>query len=178
MATPARVERTPWVSVREISRRPLVLLALLVIAIAAVLIVRASRHGGDKTQIMTSPVEARSIALTIEATGTVEPIDLVEVKSKASGLITHMPVQVGSFVKKGALLAQIDPRDVENQYNQARAAVRAAEANVTVTTAAKLRSDALFKQQFITADEHEKATLDFANAQAQLVTARTNLDLA
>jgi len=179
MATPARVERSPWVSVREISRRPLVLLAALVIAIAVVLVVRAVRHGGNnKTPIMTAPVEARSIALTIDATGTVEPIDLVEVKSKASGLITHMPVQVGSSVKKGALLAQIDPRDVQNQYNQARAAVKAAEANVTVTTAAKLRSDGLFQQQFITADEHEKATLDFANAQAQLVTARTNLDLA
>jgi HlyD family secretion protein len=178
MATPAQVERGPWLSVRAISRRPLVLLAVLAIAIVAFVLMRGARNGKDKTQIMTAPVESRSISLTIDATGTVEPIDLVEVKSKASGLITHMPVQVGSFVKKGALLAQIDPRDVQNQYNQAQAALLAAQANVQVARAAKQRSDGLFAQQIITADEHEKATLDDANAQAQLVTARTNLDLA
>src|SRR3989442_8827101 len=99
---------------------------------------------------MTAPVEPRNIALTIEASGTAEPIDLVEVKSKASGLIVKMPVQVGSFVKKGALLAQIDPRDVQNQYDQALAALKAAQANVQVTLAAKTRSDALYKQQIIT----------------------------
>jgi HlyD family secretion protein len=159
-------------------RRPLVLLAVLVVAAVAFVLVRGADHGKNKTQIMTAPVETRNIALTIDATGTVEPIDLVEVKSKASGLITHMPVQVGSVVKKGDLLAQIDPRDVQNQYSQAQAAVQAAEANVAVTKAAKQRSDGLFAQLIITADEHEKATLDDANAKAQLVTARTNLDLA
>jgi HlyD family secretion protein len=178
MATPARVKGAPGAGVLAFVRRPLVLIAALVIAVVAVVIVRGAGHGKSKTQIMTAPVETRSISLTIDATGTVEPIDLVEVKSKASGLITHMPVQVGSFVKKGALLAQIDPRDVQNQYNQANAALQAAKANVQVAEAAKKRSDGLFAQQIVTADEHEKATLDDANATAQMVTARTNLDLA
>jgi HlyD family secretion protein len=160
-------------------RRPLLLLlAVLAIAVLAFVLLRGARNGKEKTALLTAAVESRSISLTIDATGTVEPIDLVEVKSKASGLITHMPVEVGSLVKKGALLAQIDPRDVQNQYNQAQAALQAAQANVQVAQAAKKRSDALFAQQIITADEHEKATLDDANAQAQLVTARTNLDLA
>jgi HlyD family secretion protein len=178
MATPAVVQRSAWVSVREFSRRPLVLIAVAVVAIAAVLFVRGRGHGKDKTQIMTAVVEARNIALTIEATGTVEPIDLVEVKSKASGLIVKMPVQIGSFVQKGALLAQIDPRDAQNQYSQALAALKAAQAGVQVAQAAVKRSDGLYAQQIITADEHEKATLDYANAQSQLVRARTDLDLA
>ncbi len=179
MAAPARAERTPWTSVRGTARRPITIFAALVVLAAAVLlIVRGSRNGKDKSQVMTAAVESRDISLTIEATGTVEPIDLVEVKSKASGLIIKMPVQIGSFVKKGALLAQIDPRDVQNQYSQSLAALKAAEANVQVAQAAKQRSDALYSQQIITADEHEKATLDFANAQAQLVKARTDLDLA
>ena len=77
--------------------------------------------------MVIEPVERRDIALTIEATGTVEPIDLVEVKSKASGQIVRMPVQVGSTVRTGELLAQIDTRDVQNQYDQtARGAARGA----------------------------------------------------
>src|SRR5882672_347241 len=98
MATPARVERRPWVGqVRTLTRRPIAIAAVLVLVIATVLIVRGSRHGGDKTRIMTAAVERRNIALSIQATDTVKPIDLVEVKSKASGQIIRMPVQVGSF---------------------------------------------------------------------------------
>src|SRR5204863_6136946 len=120
MATPSQAERRPWVvQVQTLTRRPITIAAVLVAVIATVLIVRGSKHGGDKTKIMTAVVERRNIALSIQATGTVEPIDLVEVKSKASGQIVRMPVQVGSFVQKGALLAQIDPRDVQNQYAQA-----------------------------------------------------------
>jgi HlyD family secretion protein len=164
--------------VRSLTRRPIAIAAVLVLVIATVLIVRGSKHGGDKTRIMTAAVERRDIALSIQATGTVEPIDLVEVKSKASGQIIRMPVQVGSFVQKGALLAQIDPRDVQNQYDQALAALRAAQAKVQISNAQKTRSDELYAKQIITADEHEAATLDYANAQAQLVKARTDLDIA
>jgi len=162
----------------SLTRRPIAIAAVLVLVIATLLIVRGSKHGGDKTKIMTAAVERRDIALSIQATGTVEPIDLVEVKSKASGQIIRMPVQVGSFVQKGALLAQIDPRDVQNQYDQALAALRAAQAKVQISNAQKTRSDELYAKQIITADEHEAATLDYANAQAQLVKARTDLDIA
>jgi HlyD family secretion protein len=161
-----------------ITRRPLVIAAVVVALVVAFVLVRGARHGNPKTTILTAPVESRNIALTIEATGTVEPIDLVEVKSKASGLIVHMPVEIGSKVAKGALLAQIDPRDVQNQLSQVVAAQKAAQAQVTVTDAAKRRSDGLYTQGIITADEHEKATLDYANAQSQLVKARTDVDLA
>jgi len=183
MATPAQVERRPWVAQvqtirRTLTRRPIAIAAVLVAVIATVLIVRGSKQGNDKTRIMTAAVERRNIALSIEATGTVEPIDLVEVKSKASGQIIHMPVQVGSFVQKGALLAQIDPRDVQNQYDQALAALQAAQAKVQISLAQKKRSDDLYAKQIITADEHEAATLDYANAQAALVKARTDLDIA
>jgi len=178
MATPVTVERRTWWNVRGLPRRTVAIAGAVLVLVLAVLLVRAARHGGKKNVVLTAPVEPRNIALTIEATGTVEPIDLVEVKSKASGLIVRMPVEIGSFVKKGALLAQIDPRDVQNQYSQVLAAQKAAQASVEVARAAKQRSDALYSQQIITADEHEKATLDYANAQSQLVKARTDVDLA
>lgn len=159
-------------------RRPLVWTLAAVVAIAAIALVRSARNRKNAPRVLTAAVERRDIALTIEATGTIEPIDLVEVKSKASGQIVRMPVQVGSAVRRGALLAQIDPRDVRNQYNQTLAALRAAEAKVQISRAQKKRSDDLFAQQVITADEHEAATLDYANAQAQVVKAKTDLDLA
>jgi len=123
-------------------------------------------------------VQRQNITVTVDATGTVEPINLVEVKSKASGQIIRMPVEVGSVVKPGDLLAQIDSSDVRNQYDQAYATLQAAQAKVEVSGAQRKRADALFDQQIATADEHETAILDFSNAQALVVAARANLDIA
>ncbi|MDQ3697656.1 MAG: efflux RND transporter periplasmic adaptor subunit [Gemmatimonadota bacterium] len=128
--------------------------------------------------IQTVPVERRDIVVDAEATGVVEPINVVEVKSKASGQIVQMPVETGSEVKPGDLLVQVDTRDVRNQYNQALADVRAAQARVEVSTTQKGRADELYKGRIITAQEYEAAQLDFANAEAQVVRARANLDLA
>jgi HlyD family secretion protein len=127
--------------------------------------------------IATQPVERRDIVVDAEATGTVEPINVVEVKSKASGMIVKMPVETGTLVKPGDLLVQIETRDVQNQYDQAAAALAAARSRLEVATAAKRRADELFKSRIITTTEHETAQLDFANAQSALVAARTTLDI-
>ncbi len=138
----------------------------------------AKRDAATRAAVSTEAVERRDIAVTVEATGTVEPVNLVEVKSKASGQITRMPVEIGSVVRAGDLLAQIDPRDVQNAFDQSQAALVSAEAKARVSRDQKKRADELFAQQVITATEHEQAELDDASAQAALVGARTNLDLA
>src|SRR5262249_15319339 len=159
--------------------RPAVTLAgIAVLAAGAVWQGRSHRPSETADAVIIQPVERHDIALTIEASGTIEPVDLVDVKSKASGTITQMPVSVGSKVKAGELMVQIDTRDVSNQYDQALAALNAAEAKVQVSESQKSRSDSLFTRGVITADEHDAALLDFVNSQAALVNARTNLDLA
>ncbi|TMQ62901.1 MAG: efflux RND transporter periplasmic adaptor subunit [Candidatus Eisenbacteria bacterium] len=135
-------------------------------------------RSAPKIAVTYETVGRRDITMSVESNGSVEPIDLVEVKSKASGQILKMPVQVGSVVKSGDLLAQIDKVDVQNQYDQAAAALQAAQTKVTISTAQKKRSDDLFASQVITAEEHEAAMLDLANSQSQLVKARTDLDIA
>ncbi|GAC1653901.1 MAG: hypothetical protein NVS4B3_17380 [Gemmatimonadaceae bacterium] len=128
--------------------------------------------------IQVAPVERRDIVVDASATGTVEPINVVEVKSKSSGQIIRMPIETGSLVSPGELLVQLDTRDVKNQYDQAVADLRAAEEKITVSAAQKKRADDLHAQQVITATEHETAVLDYANAQATLVSKRASLDLA
>ncbi|HTK48178.1 MAG TPA: efflux RND transporter periplasmic adaptor subunit [Gemmatimonadaceae bacterium] len=147
-------------------------------AIAALVLVAACGAKKDTMlSIATQPVERRDIVVDAEATGTVEPINVVEVKSKASGMIVKMPVETGTLVKPGDLLVQIETRDVQNQYDQAAAALAAARSRLEVATAAKRRADELFKSRIITTTEHETAQLDFANAQSALVAARTTLDI-
>jgi HlyD family secretion protein len=149
------------------------------IAIAVLVALGACKKSTDPVLVIeTAPVERRSIVLSAQANGTVEPIDIVEVKSKASGTIIKMPVDIGSYVKVGDLLVQIDPRDVQNQYDQAAADVSSATVARSTSLSQLNRSKDLFKQQIITAQEMETATLAFANADTDLIKARTNLSIA
>ncbi len=164
---PRRPSRARW-------SRPRPFVALL--CLSALLACGKKEQAGPT--IATAPVERRDIVVNAEASGTVEPINVIEVKSKASGQITRMPVETGTQVKPGELLVQVDTRDVQNQYNQALADVRAAESRLDVTRAQRQRSEELFQQKIITAQERETAQLDYANAEAQVVRARASLDIA
>ncbi len=128
--------------------------------------------------IPTAAVTRRTLVLDATASGSVEPINVVEVKSKSSGQIVQMTVETGSMVRSGELLVQLETRDVQNQFDQSKADLNAAEARLQVSEAQKKRSDGLFAQRIITAQENETAVLDYANAQAQVIRARTSLDLA
>ena len=141
-------------------------------------IAACSKSPTTPVTIETAPVERRSIVLSVQANGTVEPVDIVEVKSKASGTITNMPVDIGSNVKAGDLLVQIDPRDVQNRYDQAAADVSSGTVQRATALAQRNRSADLYKQKIITAQEMDQANLDFANADAALIKAKTNLSIA
>ena len=73
---------------------------------------------------------------------------------------------------------QVDPRDAQNHYDQAAAALKAALASQVVADTQLIRENALFKEGVITATEREAAVLTAANAHSQVVAGRTNLDLA
>lgn len=152
--------------------------SLVFLALAAIAVSSGCSRNKPTPSVQTAAVTRRDIVIDAQANGVVEPINVVEVKSKASGLITRMPVETGTLVKPGDLIVQVDARDVQNQYNQADADVKAAEARIEVSLAQKRRSDEMFKQRVITAQEHESAALDYANAVAAVVRARANLDLA
>jgi HlyD family secretion protein len=165
--------------IRRWKVRPVwVLTALAVLAAGAMWQVRGGRSRGPVADVSTQPVSRHDVALMIEASGTIEPVNLVEVKSKASGTITQLPVSVGSHVRTGDLMVQIDARDVQSQYDQAKASLDAAVAKVRVSKDQESRSDELFSRGVLTADEHDAAQLDYINAQAALVSARANLDQA
>ncbi len=128
--------------------------------------------------VQTVVVQRQDIVVDVEATGVITPIDPVQVKSKASGTVLKIYVETGSRVRKGDLLVKIDPRDPQNRYDQAAAAVEAAKASGQVTHTQFLRDSLLLQQGMITAPEFETAQLAYANARSQLVASRTNLDLA
>ena len=133
-----------------------------------------------KDQALTIPVELvkrETIVVNAEATGVVEPINVIEVKAKSSGQIVAMPVETGTFVKPGDLLVQLDTRDTRNSYAQAKADLDAAVIKQRVSKTARDRASQLFKERIITSAENEASEVDYANAQATVLRNRAALDL-
>lgn len=128
--------------------------------------------------LITAEVTRGDLLIRAEATGTVEPVRRVEVKSKAGGELLALHTDIGDVVERGALLAEIDPRDVQNRFNQTEADLAVARAQLDISQAQLNRQRSLLEAQVITQAEFENSTLSFANAQASLVRAQTNFDLA
>jgi len=150
------------------------------LALPLALVIAAVGCHGKKADpfaaIQRAPITRQDIVIDVEATGVIQPINAVQVKSKASGQVMHLHVSTGSQVKPRDLLVEIDPRDARSRYDQAVAALHAAQANVTVTKAQLERSQSLAKEGVITAPEVETAILAAANATSSLVAAQAALD--
>lgn len=124
------------------------------------------------------PVQRRTLVVSASASGAIEPVLTVDVKSKASGEIIGMNVQTGDDVKQDQLLASIDPRIPRNNLAQAEANLQVAQAQLANAKAQLARSDTLLKAQAITQTEYDTANLAYANANAAVVRARSDLENA
>ena len=115
--------------------RIVTIVAIVVVVISAAVVIGrmvfATKDGsGDanKSEIQTATVERDNIAVTIEATGTIKPLNIVEISSKASGKILELQVDAGDYVEKDDIIAIIEKTYVEISLEQAEADLRATEA--------------------------------------------------
>ena len=140
--------------------------------------------GGDSssddsfTYYQKKPVEPSKLDLTIEASGEVEAIYSVEIKSKASGEILDLPAEVGDFVEKGSILARIDQRTPKNILDQAQADLRLAEVRLTNASAQLERGTALHNEGSIADKNFEEIQESFASAKSQHVRSMVNVENA
>jgi HlyD family secretion protein len=115
---------------------------ILAVVVVGVVVVEKLAHGSG-TKIDPSrlaDVSRLDIAKSVVATGKVEPITKVELKSKASGIVEKLLVDVNANVHKGQVLAELDRQEIEAQVEAQRAQLLAAEANVK-SAAANVQHD-------------------------------------
>lgn len=87
----------------------------------------------DSSRLAT--VERGDIARSVVATGRIEPITKVEIKSKANGIIKELKVQVGDVVAPGQTLAELDKENLAARVREAKAALIGAESNLKAAEA-------------------------------------------
>ena len=110
---------------------------IVLVAVAALGIAVAAR--GNTTKFEPSQLgkaELGDIARSVVATGKVQPITKVEVKSKASGIVTRLDTDINAHVKQGQVLAQLDQQEILAQVAAQKAQLTAAESNARAAAAA------------------------------------------
>ena len=111
-------------------------LALLVFAVVLGMAVAARGNGIKLEPSQLGKAERGDIARSVVATGKVQPITKVEVKSKASGIVTRLDTDINAVVKQGQVLAQLDQVEILAQVNAQKAQLNAAESNARAAAAA------------------------------------------
>jgi HlyD family secretion protein len=112
-------------------KRIIIISVVVCVVLLGALGLYAFTRGGTKIEdSKLAKVTRDDLAKSVVATGKVEPITKVEVKSKASGIVKKLYVEYGDRVKKGQLLAQLDKEEIQAQVDQSRAALAAADANL------------------------------------------------
>jgi HlyD family secretion protein len=152
--------------------------AIIISVIAAVIIAAGLffflKGEGNNMAYKTEKISRGEIKSIVTATGTVNAVTTVSVGTQISGTIQKLFVDYNSPVKKGQLLAQIDPATVQAQVDQARANLWSAKATMEKAAVATLdarrtyqRNKELFDQNFIAKSDLDTAETNVHSAEAQ-----------
>ncbi len=135
-----------WIRVNwkklNLSRKQRIALA---VALMAVVVTSGFYFAGNRAsaaEYMTSRVDRGNLRNTVTATGTLQAVTTVQVGSQASGTIAALYVDFNSQVKKGQLIAQLDPAVAQAQVQQSRANLEQARAGLQQAKAAVTSSRA------------------------------------
>jgi len=127
---------------------------------------------------VTEPVTRGDIASDVEATGTVSAVTMVEVGSEITGTIESLGADFDDIVRKGQVLARLDPSIYQTTLDQARAALQRAQADAeryrvdeAESAAVLARDRELFDKQLMTDEDFRTAETDSRSAAAQVASA-------
>ena len=177
----------------RIKKNHIIILTAAILALIILIVINTKANG---VKYETRKVRKCTITEVVEASGTVNPVNTVSVGSTVSGLIKEIYVDFNSVVKKGQILAQIDPANFQAsvdqataQINNARASLANAQAVMEMSRKTYNRYKNLYAKNFIAKSELDQAESDYlanlaqvnsakaqiAQAQATYNTAMTNL---
>jgi HlyD family secretion protein len=162
-------------------KRKLIVFALILASVVGAGAFYRAR-GSDTPRYQTVAVTRGSIVDAIEATGTLEPVDPVQIGSQVSGTVVSLGTDFNQQVKKGQIVAVLDPALLQAQVEQAQATVTRLQAEVerariqVVDAQQKLaRSQALAKEQLIPQQDLDASAILRDANQAALKSAQANL---
>jgi len=160
------------------SRRLLTLSVLAVLVVGGIFYYRTS-HAEQPPTPLTAAVTRGDVIAKVDATGTLAPVTTVQVGSQVSGTIKALHADYNSRVKKGQVIAELDPSLFQTQVEQARSTLIKVEADadrakveLDDATSKGRRAQELYDQKLISRNDLETAQATAAQAEAALKSAQ------
>lgn len=167
-------------------KKLIICISVAIAIIAAVTIfMRSNKRQPIAIIYETAKVERATISNSVTATGTIEPVNKVEVGTQVSGIISKIYVDYNSIVKKGQVIAELDKINLESELASAKANLASSKSELDYQETNYKRMKALHDKGFISDDDFDIADLSYKKAKeaylVQLQTvqkAQTNLGYA
>ncbi len=162
--------------------KKIILIAAGAVVLTALIVLNMRSDRGGKTDVTVTKVARRSVTKVITASGNIQPRRRVNVSASAIGKVTRVAVAEGDRVDRGDFLLQIDPTPYQTAVDRLRAAVRGAEAVLSVEEATRTkaqydyeRSLELSKKEFVSDNDLREARVSVEIAQARVRSANQAL---
>ena len=174
----------------KISKKKIWIIIAVVAVVAAIVILAVVKgQRNELTKVATEKVMKRTIIQTVSSNGKIQPEKDIKISPYISGEVVELYVKEGNQVKKGDLLAKIDPEIYISQFDQSEAAVNTQKANLANSKArlaqvkaqfenARLtfeRQEKLFKENVISKAEYDQSKAAFQVAQAQITSGEEDI---
>jgi HlyD family secretion protein len=135
-------------------------------------------RGSKDAQYKTEKVDRGTVTMTVTATGTLSAVTTVQVGSQVSGVIASLSADFNSTVKKGQILAELDPTPFQQQVEQRRADVTRTQVQVDDARLKYERQRRLMENGLTSQAEVDAAEAQFKSARAQVAQSQASLSQA
>jgi len=152
--------------------------ALAVLGMAAVTIGFLFRRDGGATSYRFVTVTRGDVESTVSATGALQAVRTVQVGTQVSGQVAEVGADFNDRVRKGQVIARIDPTLLEQQVREAEANLERARADLEQKVFALDQAHALFEEKILTEADYRAAEYNHTVSKANLVSAEAGLDRA
>ena len=162
-----------------------IIVGVMIIGIIALIAVSKSKNKNKGTEVEIEAVSSKTIIETVSATGKIQPESEVKISSEVSGEIIFLPIKEGDQVKRGQILARVNPELYTSAYNRvtasmstSKAGLSQAEAQLREAKANYDRNKTLFDKGVISKAEFERAIGSYESAKANRESAFYNVQSA
>ena len=164
-------------------KRIVIATAVLAAAATAAVLLKPKDNVVPPSKYRSSVVDRGAINQTVTATGTINPVALINVGSQVSGTVAELHADFNDRVRKGQVLLKLEPTIFNAQVGQAEASIASARASLRLAQATFQRNEQLVAQNFVSSlaldqsrREMDVAAANLKLAQAQFERARADLN--